>query len=136
MDTPGHAAFEAMRERGARLADIAILVVDGSRGVQPQTITSYQYLKNEKIPIVVALTKMDKKCVYSFFRCLLLNLFRAFRLKQTKQELQDLGLNIEEGNVPVIPISAITKEGIPELLDALLLEAGLMDIKADRYDTS
>lgn len=57
---------------------------------------------------------------------------RGFRLKQTKQELQDLGLKIEEGNIPVVPISAVTKEGIPELIDALLLEAGLMDIKADR----
>eukprot|EP01127_Copromyxa_protea_P019938 TRINITY_DN6570_c0_g1_i1.p1 TRINITY_DN6570_c0_g1~~TRINITY_DN6570_c0_g1_i1.p1 ORF type:complete len:730 (+),score=194.63 TRINITY_DN6570_c0_g1_i1:18-2207(+) len=117
LDTPGHAAFEAMRERGAKLADIAILVVDGTRGVQPQTITSYRYLRSAGIPIVVAVTKADRK---------------GFKFKQTKTELTQLGLNLEEGNTPAIAISAVSKEGIPELIDAILLEAGLMDIKADK----
>jgi translation initiation factor IF-2 len=63
-----------------------------------------------------------------------LNFFkRGFRIKQTKQELTQLGLNLTEGNTPAISISAMTGEGIPELLDAILLEAGLMDIKADKY---
>lgn len=62
IDTPGHAAFERIRERGATGADVAILVVDVERGVQEQTLTSIEYLKKYKVPTIVAMNKVDKKC--------------------------------------------------------------------------
>jgi len=119
LDTPGHAAFEKMRERGAVGADIVVLVVDAERGVQEQTLTSIAYVQKYKVPVVVALNKVDKK---------------GARPKKTLKELEDAGLQLEEngGTVPVVAVSALTGQGMEELKETLLTQAGVLDLKADR----
>lgn len=119
LDTPGHAAFQQMRERGANLADIGILVVDADRGVQEQTVSSAQALKQAEIPIIVALNKCDKS---------------SARPKRCKEQLANIGLIPEDsgGTVPTAKISALTGDGIEDLKELLLTQAGVMDLKADR----
>eukprot|EP01126_Amoeba_proteus_P038836 TRINITY_DN4064_c0_g2_i5.p1 TRINITY_DN4064_c0_g2~~TRINITY_DN4064_c0_g2_i5.p1 ORF type:complete len:604 (-),score=127.12 TRINITY_DN4064_c0_g2_i5:636-2447(-) len=119
LDTPGHAAFEAMRSRGVRLADIVILVVDSTRGVQAQTLTCIRHLTISKTPIVVALTKIDKK---------------GGKKNQVIQELQEAGVVVESlgGKIPLVQVSALKGNGLNELKETLLLQAGLMHIMADR----
>jgi translation initiation factor IF-2 len=118
LDTPGHAAFEALRERGAKLCDVAILVVDASRGVQDQTITCIRYLRESKMEIVVALNKVDKKTA---------------KIAQTKKEIEATGLHLEEfgGTIPVVPISALTGKGIEELKATIATQCGLLHLIAD-----
>jgi len=118
LDTPGHAAFEALRERGAKLCDVAILVVDASRGVQDQTLTCIRYLKESKMEIVVALNKVDKKTA---------------KIAQTKKEIENTGLHLEEfgGTIPVVPISALTGKGIDELKATIATQCGLLHLIAD-----
>ena len=118
VDTPGHEAFSAMRERGVSFADIAILVVSADDGVRPQTEEVIQYLKEKKIPMVVAINKIDKPNANA---------------QKVKQELADREIVIEEwgGNVVAAEISAKQNIGIDELLDMILLVAEVEDLRAD-----
>src|SRR5262249_50312442 len=108
LDTPGHAAFTAMRARGAQGADIAILVVAADDGVMPTTKEALAHARAAHIPIVVALNKIDK---------------RNANPDRVKQELSDLGLVSDEwgGDTMIVPVSAREKMGIDDLLEAIVL---------------
>ncbi len=108
IDTPGHEAFTVMRSRGARIADIAILVVAADDGVMPQTVEAIKIIQAAKIPVVVALNKMDKEGV---------------NIDKAKTELSANNVLIEEwgGSVPLVPISAKTGLGVEKLLETVLL---------------
>lgn len=108
IDTPGHAAFEKMRSRGAEVADIAILVVAANDGVKPQTIEAIKHIKNAKCPIIVALTKVD---------------LADINVEKVKKELTAGGIAIESygGDVPVVEVAAPKNKGISELLELILL---------------
>lgn len=110
LDTPGHEAFTAMRARGAQGADIAVLVVAADDGVMPQTREAISHAKAALVPIVVALNKIDRNNA---------------RPEQVKQQLVEVGLTPDEwdGDTLVVPVSAITGEGIEDLLEAILLVA-------------
>jgi translation initiation factor IF-2 len=117
LDTPGHAAFSAMRSRGAQATDIVILVVAGDDGVKPQTEEAVQHSQAAEVPIVVAINKMDKEGVDT---------------DRVKNELAAKGLTPEEwgGDTQFIEVSAQTGKGIPELLEAILLQAELLELKS------
>ncbi|NOS67098.1 MAG: translation initiation factor IF-2 [Candidatus Peribacteraceae bacterium] len=110
LDTPGHEAFTAMRARGAQVTDIVILVVSAEEGVKPTTIEAIDHAKDADVPIIVAITKVDKE--------------RA-DIDRVKGDIAGHGLQPEEwgGKTPVVPCSAVTKQGIPDLLDHVLLLA-------------
>jgi translation initiation factor IF-2 len=121
IDTPGHEAFTAMRSRGAKIADIAILVVAADDGVMPQTIEAYRIIEAAKIPFVVAMNKIDKP---------------EANIDKTKQELSNkLNILPEDwgGKIICVPISAISGAGVTELLDMVLLlsETEAENIKAN-----
>ncbi len=118
LDTPGHEAFTSIRERGAKVADIAILVVSAEDGVKPQTLEALKCILAEKIPYIVAINKIDKP---------------GANIEVTKQSLAENEVYVEGygGDIPVVPISALKGDGIPELLDMILLVADLADMKAD-----
>lgn len=118
LDTPGHAAFTAMRARGAKATDIAILVVAADEGVKPQTIEAINHAKDAGIPIIVAINKIDKPNANP---------------DKVKGELAEHGLQAEDwgGKVIMTPVSAITGEGIDTLLDMILLVAEMEDLKAN-----
>jgi translation initiation factor IF-2 len=118
VDTPGHEAFSAMRERGVSLADIAILVVAADDGVRPQTEEVIKYLKDKKIPMVVAINKIDKPNA---------------NIQRVKQELADREILLEEwgGSIVAAEVSAKQNIGIDELLDMVLLVAEVEDLRAD-----
>jgi translation initiation factor IF-2 len=118
VDTPGHEAFTMMRARGARITDIVILVVAADDGVMPQTIEAIDHARAAKVPIVVAINKIDKPNA---------------NLDRVKKELSDRGLVAEDwgGDTVMVPISALKREGIPELLEMLLLTADILDLKAN-----
>jgi len=118
IDTPGHEAFSQMRSRGAKAADIAILVVAAEEGVKPQTKEVISYIKNQEIPVIVALNKIDKT--------------QANPIK-TIGELEKEGLMVEErgGKVPMVKVSAKEGTGIEELLEMILLVAEMEELKAD-----
>jgi len=118
IDTPGHEAFSAMRARGAKVADIAVLVVDAAEGVKDQTKEAISFIKKADIPLVVALNKIDKK---------------EAQPERVKQEFAKQGVLVESygGKVPSCNVSAKTKVGIQELLETILLVAELEDLKAD-----
>src|ERR1700678_800208 len=117
LDTPGHAAFTSMRARGAQVTDIVILVVGADDGVMPQTIEAIQHAKAAKVPIVVALNKMDKP---------------EADAEKVKQELTKYGVIPEEwgGENIFVPVSAQTGQGVDQLLDAVLLQAEVLELKA------
>lgn len=117
LDTPGHAAFTAMRARGAKLTDIVVLVVAADDGVMPQTIEAIQHAKAANVPIVVAVNKMDKQGVDP---------------DRVKAELGKHGLIPEEwgGDTMFVPISAKTGMGVDALLDSLLVQAEVLELKA------
>ncbi len=119
IDTPGHELFSAMRSRGARVADIAILVVAGDDSVQLQTIEAIGQIKKAGIPMVVAINKIDKP---------------EANVQRVKQELAQQGVMVESygGNVPSVETSATTKQGMKELLEMILLVAEIEDLKADQ----
>lgn len=118
IDTPGHEAFQKMRERGAKAADIAILVVASDDGVKPQTLEAHRAIMEAKIPYIIAFTKIDKDTA---------NLERAKEsVMKNNIFLEGLG-----GDVPFVPVSGKSGNGIPELLDLILLSADLHDIKCD-----
>ena len=118
LDTPGHAAFTSMRARGAMFTDIAILVVAADDGIMPQTIESINHAKAAKIPIVVAINKIDKAHANP---------------DRITQQLTDYGLLWDEwgGDTTICKISALTGEGIPELLEMLILQADMQELKAN-----
>jgi translation initiation factor IF-2 len=118
LDTPGHEAFTAMRARGARVTDIAILVVAADDGVRPQTIEAISHAKAAGVPIVVAVNKIDKE---------------EAQPDRVKQELTEYGLVPEErgGDTIVVPVSAIKGENLDSLLEMLLLVAEVEDLHAN-----
>ncbi len=118
LDTPGHAAFEAMRSRGLEVADVAILIVSAEDGVKQQTIEALKLIQETKKPYIVALTKIDKP---------------AAHIEKAKMSLLEHGVYLEGlgGDVPFVAISSKTGEGIPELLDLILLAAELEGLSAD-----
>jgi translation initiation factor IF-2 len=119
IDTPGHEAFTAMRARGAQVTDIAILVVAADDGVMPQTIEALNHAQSAGVPIVVAVNKIDKE---------------GANPDKVKQQLTEFNLIAEEygGDVMFVPVSALKKQGITELLDAVLLTAdAALDMRAN-----
>jgi translation initiation factor IF-2 len=118
LDTPGHEAFTAMRARGARVTDIAIIVVAADDGVMPQTIEAISHAKAAKVPIIIALNKIDKPDADP---------------TRVKTELTEAGIVIEEygGEVPLVPVSAKSGQGLDELIEMVLLVADLQELKAN-----
>ncbi|MFN3927746.1 MAG: translation initiation factor IF-2, partial [Pseudanabaenaceae cyanobacterium] len=118
LDTPGHAAFTAMRARGARVTDIAVLVVAADDGVQPQTIEAISHAKAAKVPIIVAINKIDKP---------------EANPDRIRQELTEYGLVPEEwgGDTIMVPVSAIRGQNLDTLLEMILLVAEVEDLQAN-----
>ncbi len=118
LDTPGHEAFTAMRLRGAQSTDIAVLVVAADDGVKPQTIEAISHAKAANVEVIVAINKMDKPTANP---------------DMVKNELSEYELIAEEwgGTTPMVQVSAKTGEGIEDLLDMILLEADVMELKAN-----
>ena len=118
LDTPGHAAFTAMRARGAQATDIAILVVAADDGVMPQTVEALNHAKDANVPIIVAINKMDKP---------------GANPDRIKQDLTEYGLVAEEwgGDTIFVPVSAKKREGIEQLLEMILLVADMKDLRAN-----
>jgi len=117
LDTPGHAAFTAMRSRGARATDVIVLVVAADDGVKPQTEEAVQHARAAGVPLVVAINKIDKE---------------GIDIERVKNGLAALEVIPEDwgGDTQFIPVSAHTGEGIAQLLEAILLQAELLDLKA------
>jgi translation initiation factor IF-2 len=117
LDTPGHAAFTAMRARGAQLTDLVVLVVAADDGVMPQTEEAINHAKAANVKIVVAITKCD---------------LPQAKAKQVKQQLMIKGLQSEDfgGEVGMVEVSSVTKKGLPDLVERILLEAELLDLRA------
>lgn len=118
LDTPGHEAFTAMRARGASVTDIVILVVAADDGVMPQTREAIDHIKAAKVPIVVAVNKVDKPTA---------------KPDRVRQQLSDVGLVPEEwgGDVIMVDVSAKTGDGIPQLLEMVLLVAEMQELKGE-----
>jgi translation initiation factor IF-2 len=117
IDTPGHAAFTTMRQRGAQATDIVILVVAANDGVMPQTIEAVKHAKAAGVPIIVAVNKMD---------------LQGASIDKAKQDLSNHDVIPEDwgGDVQFIPVSALTGQGIDDLLEAISLQAEVMELKA------
>ena len=118
LDTPGHAAFSAMRARGATVTDIVVLVVAANDGVMPQTIEALNHAKDAHVPIIVAVNKSDHP--------------NASPMK-VRQQLQDKGLVSDEwgGDTIFVDVSALTGKGVDKLLEMILLQADLLELKAN-----
>lgn len=118
LDTPGHEAFTAMRARGAYVTDIAVLVVAADDSVKPQTIEAISHAKAANVPIIVAINKIDKP---------------GANVDKVKKDLADNGVLIEDwgGDVICVPVSAKTGEGIENLLEMILLQAEILELKAN-----
>ncbi len=118
LDTPGHEAFTAMRARGAKVTDIAIVVVAADDGVMPQTIEAIDHARAAKVPIIIALNKIDKPDANP---------------DRVKTELSEHSVIIEEygGDTPLVPVSAKTRVGLEDLIEMVLLVADLQDLKAN-----
>lgn len=118
LDTPGHAAFTAMRARGANMTDIAVLVVAADDGVMPQTIEAIKHAKAAGVCTIIAMNKMD---------------LRSANPERLKQQLQEHDVMVEDwgGDIGCVPVSAETGEGIDALLERILLEAEMLELKAN-----
>jgi translation initiation factor IF-2 len=118
LDTPGHEAFTAMRARGAQVTDIVVLVVAADDGIMPQTIEAIHHARNAGVPIIVAINKIDKP---------------EANPDRVMQQLTEHGLVPEKwgGDTIVVPVSALTGQGVDELLEMILFTAELMELKAD-----
>ncbi|XVG94963.1 translation initiation factor IF-2 [Eubacteriales bacterium KG127] len=118
LDTPGHEAFTAMRARGAHVTDIAVLVVAADDSVKPQTVESISHAKAAGVPIIVAINKMDKP---------------AANPDRVKQDLTEHGILVEDwgGDIISVPVSAKSGEGITNLLEMILLQAEVLELKAN-----
>jgi len=119
LDTPGHEAFAAIREHGAQLTDIVVLVVAADDGIKPQTIEAIRYARKAGVKIIVAANKIDKEGA------------DVNRLYSQLSEHNLMWDGWKGGDTPVIPVSAKTKQGIPELLDMILLVTDVEDLRAD-----
>lgn len=119
LDTPGHEAFCSVRERGARIADIAVLVVSAEDGVKPQTLEILKCLRADKIPFIVALNKIDKP---------------GANIDKVKQNLAENDVLVEGwgGSIPIVPVSAKTGQNIDELLEVILLQSDIEGFEADQ----
>ncbi|MBV8602273.1 MAG: translation initiation factor IF-2 [Candidatus Eremiobacteraeota bacterium] len=119
IDTPGHEAFTAMRARGAKATDVAVLVVAADDGVMPQTVEAISHIRAAEVPIVVAINKIDKP---------------GANPDQVKTQLSEQGLQPVDwgGKVEMVPVSARTGDGIDSLLETVLLEADILDLKANK----
>jgi translation initiation factor IF-2 len=118
LDTPGHAAFSSMRARGANVTDIVVLVVAANDGVMPQTLEALSHAKAAKVPILVAVNKIDHP--------------NANPLK-VRQQLQDRGLVPDDwgGDTIYVDVSALTRQGVDKLIEMILLQADLLELKAN-----
>jgi translation initiation factor IF-2 len=118
LDTPGHEAFTAMRARGAKVTDVAVVVVAADDGVMPQTLEAISHAKAARVPIIIAMNKIDKPDANP---------------DRVKTELTEAGVVIEEygGDTPLVPVSAKTRVGLDDLVDMVLLVADLQELKAD-----
>jgi translation initiation factor IF-2 len=118
VDTPGHEAFTSMRARGAKVTDIVVLVVAADEGVMPQTVEALNHAKAAQVPVIVAINKIDRPEV---------------NVDRVKQQLTEHGLIPEDygGETITVPVSARTGEGIERLLEMILLQADVMDLKAN-----
>ncbi|MEM9423841.1 MAG: translation initiation factor IF-2, partial [Spirochaetota bacterium] len=117
LDTPGHAAFTMMRARGAQITDLIVLIVAADDGVMPQTVEAIHHAKEAKVPIVVAITKAD---------------LEAANPDRIKQQLSEHGLMPSDwgGQISYVEVSAFTKQGLPELLETIILETEILELKA------
>jgi translation initiation factor IF-2 len=118
LDTPGHAAFSSMRARGANVTDIVVLVVAANDGVMPQTLEALNHARAAKVPILVAVNKIDHPNANSL---------------KVRQQLQDKGLVPDDwgGDTIFVDVSALTKQGVDKLIEMLLLQADLLELKAN-----
>jgi translation initiation factor IF-2 len=118
LDTPGHEAFTAMRARGAKVTDIAVVVVAADDGVMPQTLEAISHARAAKVPIIIALNKIDRA---------------EANPDRVKTELSEAGVIVEEygGDTPLVPVSARTRVGLDELIEMILLVADLQELKAN-----
>jgi len=118
LDTPGHEAFSAMRAHGANITDVVVLVVAANDGVKPQTIEAANHAKDAKVPMVIAINKID---------------LPDADIEKTKRQLSDIGILAEEwgGKVPMVEVSAKLGKNIDQLLEMILLVADLGELKAD-----
>jgi translation initiation factor IF-2 len=118
LDTPGHEAFAALREHGARLTDLVVIVIAADDGIKPQTLEAIRFARQAGVKMIVAANKMDKP---------------GADINRLKQQLSENDLMPEDwgGETIVMPVSAKTKEGLPELLDMILLVADVEELKAD-----
>ncbi len=123
LDTPGHEAFCSIREHGSKTADIAVLVVSAEDGVKPQTIEALKCITTENLPYIVAINKIDKPNA---------------NVEKIKQELAEKEVYLEGwgGHVPVVAISAKTGQNVDELLELILLQAELLELKSDSSSTA
>lgn len=119
LDTPGHQAFTAMRARGANITDIVIIVVAADDGIMPQTIEAINHAKAANVPIIVAINKMD---------------VRGADIENVKRQLADIGLTPEDwgGKTMAIPVSAKDGTGVEHLLEMIILEAEMLELKANK----
>ncbi|MFZ0890767.1 MAG: translation initiation factor IF-2, partial [Candidatus Binataceae bacterium] len=117
VDTPGHEAFTAMRARGAKVTDIVVLVVAADEGMMPQTVEAINHARAAKVPIIVAINKIDRP---------------EANIDRVKQQLTEQGLIPEDygGDTITVPVSARTREGLDKLLEMVLLQAELMELRA------
>ncbi len=117
LDTPGHEAFSALRAHGANITDIVVLVVAADDGIKPQTIEAVSHARAANVPIIVAITKIDKP---------------ESDIERTKRQLADIDLMSEEwgGKTVIVPVSSVTGDGINELLEMILLTADVGEFKA------
>lgn len=118
LDTPGHEAFSAMRAHGANITDIVVLVTAANEGVKPQTVEAYSHAKEAKVPVVVAINKID---------------LPEADVEKTKRQLADIGLLAEEwgGKIPMVEVSAKLEKNIDGLLEVINLVSDLAELKAD-----
>ena len=118
IDTPGHEIFSQMRSRGAKIADIAILVIAAEEGIKPQTKEAISHIKSAGIPFIVAINKIDKPTADP---------------QRVKRELSQEGILVESmgGKIPSVNVSTFTKEGIEELLEMINLTAEIEEFSAD-----
>jgi len=118
LDTPGHAAFSSMRARGANVTDLVVLVVAANDGVMPQTLEALSHARAAKVPLLVAVNKIDHPNANSL---------------RVRQQLQDKGLVPDDwgGDTIFVDVSALTKEGVDKLIEMILLQADLLELKAN-----